>query len=527
MPKNTKVQDLKINVLTEAQYDAAVREEVIGDYELSLLTDMVDKAVQVEVLPTASAEELGNIYQYVGATNANYTNGYFYKCVSDGASTPAYSWEAISVQSVTKEQVGLGNVDNTSDADKPISTATQAALDEKASIVSLEGKLDKTTAASKLYGTNASGQQVRYDLSYFAAASDLDPLVIQWSVLPEPTASLEGVIYEYVGETNSTYTNGYFYKCVGTSEEIETVSTMPAASAQEAGKIYQYVGETNSNYTNNTYYKCTSDGLFIDDWSSTEYETFSWKEVITDTSGIETVSELPEASEQELGNIYKQGDKYYKCTSFLMAADWGEPDVTAYKWSVVETLDVSDSTYAWEQVNVQPQPTIGSGVLTIQKNGTAVNTFSANASEDKVINITVPVNAADVNALPDSTKYAANASLTMDSSTFVVTLQLKDQDGANLGTAQTIDLPLESVVVSGSYDNTNKKIILTLKDGSTIDVPVADLVAGLQSEITSENKLDADLVDDTNSVHKFVTAAEKAAWNDKAEVVFREWNEGE
>jgi hypothetical protein len=35
--------------------------------------------------------------------------------------------------SVTKSQVGLGNVDNTSDADKPISTATQGALDLKAS----------------------------------------------------------------------------------------------------------------------------------------------------------------------------------------------------------------------------------------------------------------------------------------------------------------------------------------------------------------------------------------------------------
>lgn len=33
---------------------------------------------------------------------------------------------------VTATQVGLGNVDNTSDADKPISTATQAALDGKA-----------------------------------------------------------------------------------------------------------------------------------------------------------------------------------------------------------------------------------------------------------------------------------------------------------------------------------------------------------------------------------------------------------
>ena len=33
--------------------------------------------------------------------------------------------------SVTKDQVGLGNVDNTSDLDKPISTATQNALDDK------------------------------------------------------------------------------------------------------------------------------------------------------------------------------------------------------------------------------------------------------------------------------------------------------------------------------------------------------------------------------------------------------------
>lgn len=35
---------------------------------------------------------------------------------------------------VTKAQVGLGNVDNTSDADKPISTATQTALDGKAAV---------------------------------------------------------------------------------------------------------------------------------------------------------------------------------------------------------------------------------------------------------------------------------------------------------------------------------------------------------------------------------------------------------
>jgi hypothetical protein len=37
-----------------------------------------------------------------------------------------------TISGVTKSMVGLGNVDNTSDANKPISTATQTALDAKA-----------------------------------------------------------------------------------------------------------------------------------------------------------------------------------------------------------------------------------------------------------------------------------------------------------------------------------------------------------------------------------------------------------
>lgn len=115
------------------------------------------------------------------------------------------------------------------------------------------------------------------------------------------------------------------------------------------------------------------------------------------------------------------------------------------------------------------------------------------------------------NKMPSSTKYAADSSLSINSSTFVVTLQLKDQDGNNIGSAQTIDLPLESVVVNGSYDSTNKKIVLTLENGNTIDVPVADLVSGLQTEITSNNKLSADLVDDTSTTNKFVTSGEKSA----------------
>ena len=43
---------------------------------------------------------------------------------------------------VTKAQVGLGNVDNTADMDKPVSTATQAALDLKADAAEVNAALD-------------------------------------------------------------------------------------------------------------------------------------------------------------------------------------------------------------------------------------------------------------------------------------------------------------------------------------------------------------------------------------------------
>ena len=104
--------------------------------------------------------------------------------------------------------------------------------------------------------------------------------------------------------------------------------------------------------------------------------------------------------------------------------------------------------------------------------------------------------------------------LEINQTTYVVTLSLKDQDG-NVISTDTIDLPLENVVVSGRYDNTTKKVILTLENGSEVDFSIADLVSGLQSEITSQNKLASDLIDDSNSGNKFVTTSEKQTWNNK------------
>lgn len=81
------------------------------------------------------------------------------------------------------------------------------------------------------------------------------------------------------------------------------------------------------------------------------------------------------------------------------------------------------------------------------------------------------------------TKYGSSLSLTIDDKTYILTAQLKDQDGNVIGTEQTVDLPLETMIVGGSYDEDTKEVVLTLKNGETIRFGVADLVSGLQPTI--------------------------------------------
>ena len=67
----------------------------------------------------------------------------------------AHTGNTSNPHNVTKTQVGLGNVDNTSDADKPVSTATQTALNLKANLASptFTGTPEAPTAS---VGTNST-----------------------------------------------------------------------------------------------------------------------------------------------------------------------------------------------------------------------------------------------------------------------------------------------------------------------------------------------------------------------------------
>lgn len=114
----------------------------------------------------------------------------------------------------------------------------------------------------------------------------------------------------------------------------------------------------------------------------------------------------------------------------------------------------------------------------------------------------------------DTTIYGTKVSVSMNSinNDYVITVSLINEDDSVLN-SQSIDLPIETLVKSGRYDSETKTIILVLEDDTEIEIPIGDLVSDLQTKITNSNKLNSDLVDDTNSINKFVSNTEKTNWN--------------
>ncbi len=98
-------------------------------------------------------------------------------------------------------------------------------------------------------------------------------------------------------------------------------------------------------------------------------------------------------------------------------------------------------------------------------------------------------NAADISTLNDDlanysliTETGSQVALTLDNTNYKMKVILKDKNGNTIYTSNEIDLPMESVVINGFYDNTTKEVVLTLVNGSTIRFSVASLVSGLVSD---------------------------------------------
>ena len=123
-------------------------------------------------------------------------------------------------------------------------------------------------------------------------------------------------------------------------------------------------------------------------------------------------------------------------------------------------------------------PTVNNATLTIQKNSTTIDTFTANASVDKTINITVPTDTSDLtNGAGYTTNTGTITSVKMNGST------ISTSGEADLGTVITSHQD-----ISGKEDKTNK--VTSLSNSSTdTQYPSAkcvyDLIGDVETILTT------------------------------------------
>lgn len=177
--------------------------------------------------------------------------------------------------SVTKSQIGLGNVDNTSDANKPISTATQTALDGKASSSHTHNVATASSAGfmsasdkSKLDGITASADSVSFSCS-LTSGTKVGTITINGTGtdLYAPTntdthyvsGTVVGSSASAISNTTSALTNGNVYM-----NHIENGSVKNSHKISGSGAT-TVTSDTSGNIvvssTNTTYGVATSSGL--------------------------------------------------------------------------------------------------------------------------------------------------------------------------------------------------------------------------------------------------------------------------
>lgn len=228
-------------------------------------------------------------------------------------------------------------------------------------------------------------------------------------------------------------------------------------------------------------------------------------DLVDDTN---TTNKFVTASDKETWN--NKQDAIEDLSTIREGAEAGATAVQSSDLGALASKDTVD--YATEVTNKPTIPTVNNGILTIQKNGTSIDTFSANQSSNKIINITVPTQASDISALASSTKYGASIALSINSTTFVITAQLKDQDGNNLGDAASLQvIGVQDVQLDNNSVVNNSTAHLFSEVSIGDDTP--ELEEKLWVDTDAEDLTLADFAGD--STHRTVTDAQISTWNGK------------
>ena len=182
--------------------------------------------------------EQGKIYKAIAANGP----GTFNPSDWTEMDVEAHANDVNNPHSVTKSQVGLGNVDNTSDVDKPISTATQNALNSKADKVNsaVDTELAQLDAGGNLKGSGIFFDDSATDDNHLWSAEKIQTEVdTKEDALGNPTTDGE-VVTSLIDGTRS------WKKLLGGTNMVVNVDT--------AGEItFSSVGGTTAGILNRLY----------------------------------------------------------------------------------------------------------------------------------------------------------------------------------------------------------------------------------------------------------------------------------
>ena len=209
----------------------------------------------------------------------------------------AHTTNTSNPHNVTKTQIGLGNVDNTSDLNKPISTATQSALNNKVDKVQGKGLSteDYTTAEKEKLATlnNYNDTEVKADISELQ--SDVSTAKENISTLQEDVTGVEGNVSTLTQSVSTldTTVDGLNTTVEGLETDVtelqgtvsdveETVGTLQTNLNNKVDKV-QGKGLSTNDFTNA--YKTKLDGLNNYDDTTVKQDI---TELQTDVNALET-----------------------------------------------------------------------------------------------------------------------------------------------------------------------------------------------------------------------------------------------
>ncbi len=228
----------------------------IRNTELATKEDLGGLVSQVQSLPTAGANELGNIYQYKGSDTNQFKNGYFYKCVSKTEPTNCIRTNG-GAKVITDLAVGEQQLE--------IRFKLRAYKNYHNVLFSSESwtsAISLTTSPYVEVGISGSGYSGDYGTNYvdgnthtatFNRLSDgfngVDETCVVWT-----TSNITYPIVLFCDYSNSgTEFDGDIYECTFyDSNNNITHHLIPALGANDAPALYDTVGDTYYYDTNNT-----------------------------------------------------------------------------------------------------------------------------------------------------------------------------------------------------------------------------------------------------------------------------------